>query len=178
MFLPTRFCQAAWVVPDLEAAMLRWATIARVGPFYVNRDVRMDQARYRGQPTAIPVRLAIAQAGGTQIELIEQLDDTPSVYRDSVPAGAEGFHHMAAFVDDVDAEIARYGRAGAELVYDGYFGEVRIGYVDTRKDLGFMIELFDHKPDMDHLFARVAQEAESWDGRDPIRDMEDLWRVL
>lgn len=174
MFLPTQFCQAAWVVPDLEAAMLRWATISRVGPFYVNRDVQMEQARYRGQPTNIPVRLAIAQAGGVQIELIEQLDDTPSVYRDSVPRGQEGFHHMAAFVDDVEAEIARYAATGAELAYDGYFGDVRIGYVDTRKHLGFMVELFDHKPGMDALFARVAEEARGWDGGDPIRDITDL----
>ena len=175
MFLPTQFCQAAWVVPDLDAAMLRWATFTRVGPFFVNRDVKMEQARYRGRPTDIPVRLAIAQAGGTQIELIEQLDDTPSAYRDSVAMGKEGFHHMAAFVDDVDAEIARYAAAGAELAYDGYFGDVRIGYVDTRAQMGFMIELFDHRPGMDALFARVAQAAQDWDGRDPVRDLADLY---
>lgn len=174
MFVPTQFCQAAWVVPDLEAAMLRWATFSRVGPFFVNRDLKVDQARYRGQPTDFPLDLAIAQAGGIQIELIQQFDDTPSAYRDSVPMGQEGFHHFAAFVDDVDAEIARYGAAGAELAYDGYFGDVRIGYVDTRTQMGFMIELFDHKPGMDALFARIAQEAEGWDGQRPIREFAEL----
>lgn len=174
MILPTRFCQAAWVVPDLDAAMKRWTEISRVGPFFVNRDVRMEKARYRGQPTSIPVRLAIAQAGPMQIELIEQLDDTPSVYRDSVPFGQEGFHHLAAFVDDVDAEIARYVATGAELAYDGYFGDVRIGYLDTRKHFGFMIELFNHRPGMDQLFAHVAAEGEKWDGSDPIRDIPQL----
>lgn len=174
MIVPTCFSQASWVVKDLEEAILRWATVSQVGPFFVNSDVQVEQARYRGQPAEFSVRLALAQAGPMQIELIEQLDDTPSVYRDSVPMGHEGFHHMAAFVDDVDAEIARYGAAGAELVYDGYFGDVRLGYVDTRSQLGFMTELFNHQPGMDALFAYIAAEGEKWDGTDPIRPFPQL----
>ena len=171
MIVPTRFCQAAWVVPDLYAAIERWVEVSRVGPFFVNTDVKLEQPRYRGQPTSIPVRIGLAQAGSIQIELIEQMDDTPSVYRDSVPFGQEGFHHMAAFVDDVDAEIERYVAGGSALAYDGYFGDVRLGYLDTRKHLGFMVELFNHQPGMDAFFALIAAEAERWDGSDPIRDI-------
>jgi hypothetical protein len=171
MITPTRFCQAAWVVPDLHAAMERWVKVSRVGPFFVNPEVKMEKARYRGRPTSIPVRIGLAQAGPIQIELIEQMDDTPSVYRDSVAFGQERFHHMAAFVDDVDAEIARYVAGGADLAYDGYFGNVRIGYLDTRKQLGFMVELFDHKPGMDEFFAYIAAQAEQWDSSDPIRQI-------
>ena len=174
MFIPTQFVQASWVVRNLEDAITRWGELSRVGPFFVNDDVQVEQARYRGQPTEFPVRLALGQAGPLQIELIEQLDDTPSVYRDSVPFGQDGFHHMAAFVDDVDAEIARYKAAGADLAYDGYFGDVRLGYVDTRAQFGFMIELFDHRPGMDALFAYVAEQGAQWDGVDPIRPFPQL----
>lgn len=175
MFLPTQFMQSAWVVPDLEAAMQRWIDVFRVGPFFINHDVKVDKARHRGRPTAPPIRIALAQAGPLQIELIEQAGDQPSVYRDSVPFGTEAFHHIAAFVDDVPGEIARYRAMGVELAYEGFFGEVHVAYLDTRAQMGIMVELFNHKPVMDDMFARIAAASVGWDGSRPIRDVSEAF---
>jgi catechol 2,3-dioxygenase-like lactoylglutathione lyase family enzyme len=169
LIVPTPFFQASWVVPDLEAAMHRWLDVAGTGPFFVNAHVQVSNPRYRGQPTSFDYSLALAQAGPLQIELIEQHDDEPSVYRDSVPRGQEGFHHMAYFADDIVAEFARYRDLGVTLVFEGQFGDMRLGYFDTRPQLGFMVEVLEHRPDIDRLFAHIADAAEDWDGSDPIR---------
>lgn len=169
MTIPTAFFQASWVVNDLQAAMRKWIETGRVGPFFVNKDVQVDNPRYRGQPTRFEHNLAIAQAGPLQIELIEQPNAIASVYRDSFAPGEEGFHHMGCFVEDVDAEFQRYTAQGVELAYEGMFGDVHFGYVDTRPQLGFMVEILEHKPGIDRLFQYIADAATGWDGSDPIR---------
>ena len=130
--------QNAYVVEDLDAAMARWTTVFGAGPFFANRDIRIDDARYRGEPTRLRFAGAIAQAGDVQIELIQQLDDSPSCYRDLYPAGSEGFHHIAVFVDDLDADIARYEALGAPVAFSGVSRGMRFAYVDTSPMLGIM----------------------------------------
>jgi hypothetical protein len=88
----TRLVQNAWVVPRLEDAIPGWVALG-VGPFFV-LERAYPQALYRGTPVPLSFRAALAQAGDIQIELIEQTSDGPSAYRDMVPAGATGFHHM------------------------------------------------------------------------------------
>jgi hypothetical protein len=161
--------QNAYVVEDLDAAMARWATVFGVGPFFANRDIRVDEPRYRGEPTELRFAGAIAQAGDVQIELIQQLDDSPSCYRDLYPAGSEGFHHIAVFVDDLDADIARYEALGAPVAFSGVSRGMRFAYVDTSPMLGIMVELLEDVPSVRKAFALVAEAGRTWDGTDPVR---------
>jgi hypothetical protein len=168
---PNGFMQIAWVVADLRGAMLRWIDVAKVGPFLVNphASAHLTNAKYRDQPVSFDFSVAIAQAGPVQIELIEQHDAGPSVYRDSVPMGSEGLHHFACFVDNVGAEIERYRAIDAPTVLEGYFGDMHMAYVDTRAQFGHMIELLEHTPSIDGLFKYIADASREWDGSDPIR---------
>ena len=61
---------------------------------------------YRGQATEPVVSFAFANSGELQVELIEQEDDSPSIYREFLDAGREGFHHLAWWAEDFDA-VAR-----------------------------------------------------------------------
>jgi hypothetical protein len=169
MFVPGSFFQNCWVVPNLEDAIRRWVDTAHAGPFFINAHVQGSNLHYRGRPTKFDHSIALGQVGPIQIELVEQHDATPSVYRDSVPAGAEDFHHMGGFVDDFDAEIARYRTLGAELAYGGVWGNMRFAYLDTRAQLGFMLEVLERDPAVIEIFKWVADAAVGWDGRDPIR---------
>ena len=95
MSFQPQIIQYAWVVPDLATAARRWHATTGIGPFLVNRDLRLDQPRYRGAPSVTRFSTAVAQHGDIQIELVEQLDDTASAYRDTVAPGRTGFHHVA-----------------------------------------------------------------------------------
>ncbi|MGI9246788.1 MAG: VOC family protein, partial [Steroidobacteraceae bacterium] len=74
--------QVAWVVDDLEASMQKWINGHGVGPFMVLRHCQVTNLLHRGRPTTCDFDVAIAQSGTLQIELIQQHDDLPSVYRD------------------------------------------------------------------------------------------------
>jgi len=107
MSFQPQIIQYAWVVPDLAEAARRWHATTGIGPFLVNRDLKLDEPRYRGQPSITRFSTAVAQHGDVQIELVEQLDDSRSAYRDTVAAGTAGFHHIAFIATDFAATVSR-----------------------------------------------------------------------
>lgn len=165
-----RFMQLCWVVPDIHAAMAAWTRTAGVGPFFLFDQVTYDEPVYRGQPTQFcDITAAIAQAGDVQIELVCQNDDRPSIFRDVVPRGRAGFHHMALYCKDYEAELAAYRAAGAELVFSGLMMGYRVGWVDTTATLGYMTEILTANEIADSVFAQIREAAVDWDGSQPVR---------
>ncbi len=165
--------QYAWVVPNLEEAARHWHATMGVGPFLINRDIQVAQARHRLAPTATRFSTAVAQSGDVQIELIEQLDDGPSVYRDTVLAGTTGFHHIAFIDADFTAAVARLTDQGHEIAADGLFGEMRYAYVDTTASIGCMTEIVEDKPAIRAFFGAIRKAADRWDG-DPATLLREL----
>lgn len=156
--------QFSWVVQDLEEAARRWHRSMGIGPFIVSRHLAISDARYRGQPVRTDFSTAIAQAGPVQIELVEQHDDTPSCYRDTVAAGAEAMHHVALIASDYDNAVRHYTDRGFAIASDGRFGDVRFCYVDTSESIGHMVEILEDKRAIRAFFAAIARAPESWDG--------------
>ena len=164
--------QLAYVVSDLEAAVQRWLGSVACGPFLVRRHLTITDGLYRGGPSTVDFSMAVAQAGPVQIELIEQHDDGPSCYRDLVPAGKDGFHHVAMITPDFDAEVRRYLNQGFVVASSGLFGDTRFAYVDTSPAVGHMVELLAETPSIRAYFDSVRRKAERWDGvTDPVRNM-------
>jgi hypothetical protein len=158
--------QFSWVVADLEEAARRWHATMGIGPFLVNRHLKIGEARYRGRPSSTDFSTAIAQAGPVQIELVQQHDASPSCYRDTVPEGREAMHHVAFIAGDYDAALAAYTAQGAEVASSGRFGDVRFCYVDTAARLGHMVEILEDRPAIRSFFGAIQRAAERWD-RDP-----------
>lgn len=165
--------QFSWVVPDLEEAARRWHRTTGVGPFLVNRHLRIADPLYRGTPQVTDFSTAIAQAGPVQIELVEQHDDTPSCYRDTVAKGREALHHVAIVSDDYERAVAHYTDQGFVLASEGRFGDVRFCYVDTSAVIGHMVEILEDKPTIRRFFSAVTRAAETWD-RDPVTLLKEL----
>jgi len=161
--------QNAWVVPDVESACMQWVNELGVGPFFITeyRDAFSDTT-YRGEPAKLDMIVALAQAGQVQIELIQPLVET-CAYRDSVPAGRVGFHHMCVWTHDIDADSAYFDALGYPTANRGRVGEVGFAYFDTRPLLGCMLEVVSHDASVVERFADIAAAAVAWDGADPIR---------
>ena len=163
--------QYAWVVPDLATAIRHWHRTLGVGPFLVNRDLAIAEPHHRGRPRAVRFSTAVAQSGDAQIELVEQHDDGPSAFRDTVPAGETRLHHVAIVAEDYEATLARY--ADVAVAADGRFGEIRFAYLDTVASIGAMLEVLEDKPGIRAFFGAIRKAAERWDG-----DPATLIRVL
>lgn len=166
--LQREFFQNAWVVDDLSAAIDQWVTKLGVGPFFVTeyRDVFSDVV-YRGVPGLLNMKVALAQNGPVQIELIEPLS-TPSAYRDSVISGP-GFHHMCSWSEDVSSDVAYLESMGYPAANTAKVRDIEIAYVDTRPLLGCMLEFVTINPATQSRFAEIAAAGKNWDGKDPIR---------
>lgn len=174
MILPgARVVQMAWVVDSLEDSAEKLSRSMQCGPFLMLRHIQLDDPHHRLRRQRTDFSLCLAQAGDVQIELVEQHDDTPSVYRDVFPKGPPGgmaFHHVAVIVPDVFAETARYNALGFPTASSGRFGAIDFTYVDTTAAGGFMVEVLPDMPDMHAFFARVRKAAEEWDGKEAWRD--------
>lgn len=162
--------QAAWVVDDLDAAMAGWIALG-VGPFFTF-EVDMPEALYRGAPEPLRFRGALAQAGDMQIELIQQTSDGPSAYRDVVPKGQSGFHHICRAYGAYDETIAQLRAQGVAPATEARPGGARVCYADTRAQLGCMLEVLDANPAAEALSGLVRRGADGWDGRDPVREVD------
>lgn len=162
--------QIAWVVPDLHAAIDQWARQAGVGPFFYFDDVVYENAVYRGEAwKPVKFHAAIAQAEDMQIELISQLEEGPSMFRELVPPGKSGLHHMSTYTENFAADLEHYRAAGAEVVFSGLMKGTPVCWLDTVDTLGFMTELMTANPIKEQIFAMFRDAARTWDGVDPIR---------
>jgi hypothetical protein len=116
------------------------------------------------------VSLARAFSGHVMVELIQQHDDTPSVFHEGPGPRRYGFHHWAVRTKDFDADLACYLDVGyAEAFSDRLPSGSRVVCVDSTRDLPGMLELIEHTEAQEHFYADIHTAAVGWDGRDPIR---------
>ncbi|WP_077001717.1 VOC family protein [Variovorax sp. KK3] len=171
LFGPIR--QMGYVVPDIHAAMRHWTEVLRVGPFFHLPETQIIDFRYRGKPSDMRISAGFAQCGPVQIELIQQLNDAPSMYRDFTAAGHTGLQHIAFWVDEqgFDDMLAKAETAGFRVAMSGASVEPagRLVYFEQEAHPGTVVELSCLTAAKRKVFDMVADAAVDWDGRDPIR---------
>jgi catechol 2,3-dioxygenase-like lactoylglutathione lyase family enzyme len=171
IFGPVR--QNGYVVRDIEKALHHWTTVLGVGPFFYFERAPITEFTYRGQSSPIDVSIALGNSGDLQIELIQQRNDAPSMYRDFLAAGREGLQHVAYWTNDFEADLARCLAAGFTVGQQGVAGGAngRFAYFDTETHPGTVVELSDSSGAKGAFFKHIAELARGWDGSDPIRKL-------
>lgn len=170
--LPVR--QLAYKVSDLAAAAAAHHRQFGSGPFFVLRHVALSSSQHRGIERAFDHSSAYGQWGGVMVELVVQHNPDDSALHDMFPfgSGREGLHHAALFVDDLEAEIARFATKGAPLAQLSVTeGGTAFAFVDTRETLGHMLELYEPTPQLTGFYDFVAAAAQGWDGTDLLREL-------
>lgn len=162
--------QNGYVVHDIEAAMQHWVSVLGVGPWFYVEHAPIQHFSYHGQPSPVDVSIALANSGTLQIELIQQRNDAPSMYRDFLQAGHEGLQHVAYWTRHFAEDLARVLKAGYAIGQEGTVGNPgRFAYLQTEAHPGTVVELSDISGPKGQMFVRIAEAAQQWDGRDPIR---------
>jgi 4-hydroxyphenylpyruvate dioxygenase-like putative hemolysin len=107
---------------------------------------------YRGGSVWTRERIAVAQAGSLQLQLLQPVDG-PSIYADWLEEHGEGLHHLNFLVDDIDGVSAAFAGDGFPCIQSGKFTapegrESRFAYHDI-KPLRAIIETvhFEGEPD-------------------------------
>lgn len=162
--------QYAYTVPDVRKAAETWTSTFGVGPWIVRGPFTATSALYRGNPTKVELTLARAFNGHVMIELIQQHNDAPSVYRETIEAKGHGFHHWGFASVDIDADIARYKEQGFHVAFEDVLPTgARVAYVDTTAALPGMTELIGMNPAQEAFYTSIYHASLAWDGSDFYR---------
>ncbi|MGV0806784.1 VOC family protein [Mycolicibacterium setense] len=170
--LPGEVRQIGYVVTDLDGAMASWLKMG-VGPWFVIRNLS-QRVTYRGAPCEVKLSLALSNSGDLQVELIQQLDDTPSIFTEFLGGTAGhggGFHQLAYWTDDFDAAMENLGEAGWPQVWTGGEGDgVRFAYFEPPTGAS-IVEIMELTEASAGMATYVRSQAAGWDGSDPIREL-------
>jgi len=173
-----RFFQLGFVVDDIVAAARQWAEVHGVGPFLVSPVIESKMV-VAGEATPLSIQVALAQAGPVQIELIQQHDDRPSIFREWSRDGRSALHQLATVTSDYDAKVAHYQELGYEIAAESHpRGVFRVAYFDTVADFGFYTEVVEWTAGLVEQFEGISRTCAAWDGTDPVRLLtRDGYRV-
>lgn len=167
--------QLGYVVTDIHAAMRHWSEVLQVGPWFLAERIPVEQFQYKGQAASIEVSVALANSGPLQVELIQQRNDAPSVYRDFLAAGRTGLQHIAYWTKTFDADLARAKAHGMTVVMGGQVGtNGRYVYFTEEAHPGSMVELSEIAGPKGAMFRLIREAAASWDGKEPVRPFPNL----
>jgi hypothetical protein len=162
--------QVAYHVPDPAAAAERCARDYGWGPFFLMEHIPLASSLYRGTPAEFDHTSAYGQAGEMMVELITQHNAGPSALRDLFQPHQTGVHHVACFVDDLQAELQRHRALGAAVALEARTRTgVDFAMVDLSASLGHMLELYEPNEDLRRFYAHVRKCADGWDGERPVR---------
>jgi hypothetical protein len=166
-----KVCQNGYVVRDIDAALKFWTGELRVGPFFYVPAVKVDWFRYRGTASPVEMSIALANSGDLQIELIQQRNDAPSMYRDFLDRHGEGLQHMSYRSTDYQSLYDRAVAAGFSVGHEGQIGGAkgRFAYFETTGHPGTVIEISDVSGSKGRFFERIKAASVDWDGSDPVR---------
>lgn len=149
--------QLGFVVKDVDKAVEYYSSVFGWGPFDIF-ELSLKGFTYRGKQGDSRLKIAMAQQGAIQIELIEVLEgETP--HSNFLREKGEGVQHvLCGFVEDLDGMLAELAKDGIEPVFRGLLnpsdfsidmgmGEVRadIVYLNADRIGGVMIELCELK---------------------------------
>jgi catechol 2,3-dioxygenase-like lactoylglutathione lyase family enzyme len=171
--LPIR--QVAYFVPDSRAAALRHHKLYGSGPYFVAEHIPVRVSLHRGVQRPLDHTSAYGQWGQVMVEFVQQNNPGPSCFHDMYPEGSGrgGMHHVALFIDDIQAEIARLNAAGFPTAL---YAEMNDGFpfamIDMVAELGHMIELYQPLERLAGFYTFVADAAKGFDGTDPVRTIK------
>jgi hypothetical protein len=167
LFGPMR--QVGIVVRDIEKEMRHWVEVCGVGPWFYAEQLPLDEFRYKGRPYDLKVSIALANSGDVQLELIQQRNGVPSLYRDFLSAGHEGMQHWSSWPVNYHEIRERALRSGWQIGQEGDTPRGPFIYFLNEGHPGTVIEMAEATPVRMRIFDQVREAALNWDGRDSIR---------
>jgi hypothetical protein len=162
--------QIAYSVADIEAAMRHYTELLSVGPWFLVGPFVPPKGVYRGATTTMKVSLALGFTGPLMVELIQQHDDKPSVFQETLKArGAHGFHHWGVGARDFETTAAQYRARGYQEAFtDTAPMGFRVIYFDTGRELPGMLEVIEMNATAEEGFQNMHQASQDWDGKEHI----------
>lgn len=162
--------QVAYTTADAHKTALAWTATLGIGPWTVRGPFTAPGAFYRGEPYRAELTVARTFDGALMIELIQQHDDEPSIFRDRINAEGYGFHHVAVSTNDFDARARSLARASGPAVFEDVLPTgARVAFFDGAPGQSGMVELVEVTSAQSASYDALRELCRDWDGTDPWR---------
>lgn len=148
----TKLLQVCVVVEDLQRTMEHYWKDVGIGPWqvYTFQPPALTNAKVHGKDVPYTMRLALAQVGDVQWEIVEPLEG-PSIYKDFLKEHSpSGLHHCAFATGDLTFEeaVAAFAEMDVSVLMQGTWNGVTYAYMDTEKLIGMIAEIYDWPTDV------------------------------
>lgn len=147
--------QSGFVVEDLDASMEQFSERLKIGPWTTMREVGPQSQTYRGAPATATISVAFAFGGHMLYELIQPLDDEPSVYQEAIKAHGYGFHHFGHATTRFDEDAAALNEQGYQAIATAEGPGLRLAYFDTSDILPGLTELIEANESANSAFTGI-----------------------
>lgn len=145
------FVQIGVVVADLDRTVQALSEVFGIGPFRTIAWPPVDRADiqrfYRGQPANFTARMAFAELGPVELELIQPVSGD-SIWADFLKEHGQGIHHIRFNVSDLEPIIEHLAGHSIRVAQMG--SGIRPGTTwanfDTASKVGFVIEVMKALP--------------------------------
>jgi 4-hydroxyphenylpyruvate dioxygenase-like putative hemolysin len=139
--------QVCVVVKDLQKTMEHYWKIFGIGPWQIHtfRPPDLTNTTFHGKPEPYTMKIASAQIGTVQWELIQPLEGRNS-YQEFLEEKGEGLHHVAVAVEDFDKTVAALEKHGMGTLMSGKYRDATFAYLDTGPALGAITEIIKIPP--------------------------------
>ena len=143
----TEIFQVGVIVKDLDKS-IEFLTSLGLGPFTI-REINHPRANVRGKIVSYQVRIALAQQGAVQLELIEYQKGT-TIQKEFLDEKGEGIHHLLFNVKDLKKTVEKFSRKGVPVLQsDNFVGGGGLAYMGSDKIGGIVMEVVQRPPDYD-----------------------------
>ncbi len=145
------FHHVATVVKDMDAAVKYYESL---GIFTFQPEFALDATTYEEyevygksvKSSKDKTRMRFASIGPNRIELVSPVQGNP-LYVDFLKQKGEGIHHIAFYVDDLEAEIKKLKAKGIPMLTKVKRAPGRgFAYFDIRKQGGVILEIIQRPP--------------------------------
>jgi catechol 2,3-dioxygenase-like lactoylglutathione lyase family enzyme len=137
-----RLGQVGVIVKDIDETIDYYENVFGIGPWavFLGEPVMCVEA---GGQIDFKGKIAMAQAGTVQIELIQILEGR-SAHSEFLNRSGEGIHHVGFFVNDISERIRAAKEAGIEIIQHGLLKQLGVSieyvYLDTTASGGVIME--------------------------------------
>jgi hypothetical protein len=162
--------QIAYVVEDLEEAVSQHASLHGSGPFFL-QEVQGGACMYRGAPAEVNYRFVLGQWGSLQLEFVQPMGDTSSIYTE-LPLEPRGLrlHHHCLLPRSTSEAVAWFEARGHPAVFEyGTPIGTTVVMIDTVGRYGHFIELHERIDRVVGLYDVIRSAASGGAGDPTIR---------
>ena len=133
--------QIGIVTKDVEKTAKKMEKLLGIGPFKF-MVTNYQNKMYRGKPEDFGVKIALANVGPIQIELMQPLAGQ-SIWKEFIAKKGYGLHHIALEIDNMETKAKEFEEEGFKIIQSGEREVVKWAYLDTEEELDVTFELLE-----------------------------------